>query len=76
MPLAIEIVIRVQLENVAFVAFVRLDTPCVIRMTPAANRNSSKPKPGAPQGNVENNLCSWYLLSTTSVNAEGHNFVN
>jgi hypothetical protein len=35
----------------------------VMAVIPTANRNRSKPIPGQPPGNVENNRCSAYLLT-------------
>ena len=37
--------------------------PWMTAVRPTANRNKSKPMPGHPPGNVENNRCSAYLLT-------------
>jgi hypothetical protein len=41
----------------------RYRTPTAVAASPTATRNSSKPMPGLPPGNVEYNLCSADLLA-------------
>jgi hypothetical protein len=41
---------------------VRKNPPCMIAIVPTGVRNTSRPRPGQPRGNVENSLCSLCLL--------------
>jgi hypothetical protein len=51
-----------QISNAGLPPSVRYAPPCITAVTPTAARNNSKPTPGHPLGNVENNRCRTCLL--------------
>ena len=55
-PLAIVNNATIQVVKLETVPFATADAPWANRMIPAVARNSSRPTPGEPAGNVENNL--------------------
>jgi hypothetical protein len=57
-PLMTAIKAKMAFGNIAVSDRVRTDTPSKISTIPVVDRNSSRPMPGHPPGNVENSLCS------------------
>ena len=55
-PLAIVKNATVHVVKLESVPFATADAPCAMRMIPAVARNSNRPTPGEPAGNVENSL--------------------
>ena len=47
----------------------RLSPPCTTIVTPTAARSNSRPAPGQPPGNAENNRCSPRLLQSYGASA-------
>ncbi len=57
-PLATAIKAKAPVNHIEVSDRMRVDTPAKINRIPAVDRSSSRPMPGPPPGNVENNLCS------------------
>src|SRR5438552_1495994 len=65
-PLATKVVPRNHVLEKALDDPRRLRTPSVVAVRPTATRNSNRPRPGPPPGNVEYSLCSAYLPGAPS----------
>jgi hypothetical protein len=46
--------------------------PWITAVTPMAVRSKSRPTPGHPPGNVENSLCSLFLLAAGRQSGRAH----